>query len=217
MTEPSFSDPIDPKAYPTYEDYLDALEARGKFEEKTKEISGVMRKNASHEDLVKNMEAIGFTYYEDEFCERKWCNKRKACLLTTLESIQENYNEYFFNGVLSEKDLLVPKKDLEAMLCGRGCKLPEKNPKAFKAIEFLLAVDEALCFDNIFNKSWKAISKKEAVKCFGRSLYLFVISIVNNRDPKPYYEKLESSFNANELLDEDKSKKFLKIMKTLCN
>ncbi len=217
MPDSLFSDSIDPKAYPTYEDYLDALEARRKFEAKSKEISGIVAKNDSHEDLVKDMEAIGFAYYEDEFCERKWCNKNKMCLLTTLESIQENYNNYFFNGVLSEKDFLVPKKDLEAMLCGRGCKLPEKNPKTFKAIEFLLAVDEALCFDNIFNKSWKAISKKEVVKHFGRSLYLFVISAVNNRDPQTYYEKLESSFHANEIFDASRSEKFLKIMETLCD
>lgn len=215
MSDPSFPDPIDPKAYPTYEDYLDALEARRKFEEKVKAVGNVMEKSKTDGDLVQNMEAIGFTYYEDEFCERKWCNKNKICLLTTLESIQENYNEHFFNGVLSEKDFLVPKKDVETMLCGRVCTLPEKNPKALKAIEFLLAVDEALCFDNIFNKSLKAISKKEAVKHFGRSLYLFVISVVRNEPIDSRRIEFESIIVTGGIFDEKMSQKFLKKMKSL--
>jgi|GEM_PF-4096937 len=172
-----------------------------------------MAKNKTEEDLIRNLEALGFDDYEDELCKRDRCQKGQVCLFTMLELIQENYNESFFNGILTDKDFIISAKDMYAMLSGKGCHLPKKNSKAFKAIEFFLDADEALCYNNAFNESIEVAIKRNIVKHCGKILYLFVVSIVHGEDSKLCYDELESIIMISGIFKEDDSKELLKRLK----
>lgn len=61
-----FGDPIDPKQFSTYDEYLERLKLREEFQKKSGKIKKAFAKSGSDEELTKNMEAIGFTYFDDD-------------------------------------------------------------------------------------------------------------------------------------------------------
>gem|GEM_PF-5931554 len=44
-----------------------------------------MAKSNTEDDLIKNMEALGFDDYEDELCKRDWCQKELLKKLKTFK------------------------------------------------------------------------------------------------------------------------------------
>lgn len=60
---------LNPKDYATYEEYLAALKAREKFQRETAAVDQVFHEAENDEDLKEGMEALGFTYYDDEESE----------------------------------------------------------------------------------------------------------------------------------------------------
>ena len=61
-----FSDPIDPKQFSTYDEYLERLKLQEEFQKKSGKIKKAFVESGVDEELTKNMEAIGFTYFDDD-------------------------------------------------------------------------------------------------------------------------------------------------------
>ena len=144
-------DPIDPKAFPSFEEYQNALKIHDEFVERSTAASEVIRSAKSDEEERRGMEALGFTYHEDPSCGRSWCEEREECLWCSVLSWQEECNDQFFAGLLSDADLLIPKEIQDQCLSGAGCEaLPpswhQEGSNQHKAILWFLDVMDALIF-----------------------------------------------------------------------
>ncbi|HLD71892.1 hypothetical protein A3A67_04000 [Candidatus Peribacteria bacterium RIFCSPLOWO2_01_FULL_51_18] len=147
-----FGTPIDPKAFPSYEEYQKALKLSREFEERVGAVNEVMSTATSEEEECRGMEALGFTYHDDGPCERSLCQKREECLWCSLLAWQEECDEYFFGGLLSDDDRLIPDAMKDLCLSGEGCDaLPvswhQSGTKEHAAIVWFLDIMFAVFFE----------------------------------------------------------------------
>jgi len=148
-----FSDPIDPKAFPSYEEYQKALKLSREFDERVGAVGEITCTVKLEEEEHQRMEEMGFTFHDDDGpCERTLCQKHEECLWASFFSWQEECNDEFFGGLLAEADLLMSKEVQEQCLSGEGCDaLPAKwhrlETKEHAAIVWFLDVYSAVFFE----------------------------------------------------------------------
>lgn len=147
-----FGTPIDPKAFQSYEEYQKALELSREFEERVDAVNEVMNTASSAEEERRRMEALGFTFHDDGPCKRPLCQKREECLWCSLLTQQEECDEYFFGGLLSDDDRLIPDVIKDRCLSGEGCDaLPaswhQSGTKEHAAVVWFLDIMFAVFFE----------------------------------------------------------------------
>jgi|GEM_PF-2694954 len=177
-----FEDNMDPKKFSSYDEYLEALSMKEEFLGKVEAVDKLSEEAKTEEEYRKGMENLGFTYCEDEYCKNAWCAKNRQCLKVEIDVFQDEFNEMFFDDLLSEKDKIITdemcREDFE-----NECGLPESWHKMrsmeHKAVLFLFTVGEILFFNR------KAFSKKllkyPQIKAFCRNCFLFVQAILYKR------------------------------------
>lgn len=101
---------IDPKAFSSYDDFLKALQMHDEFVERSTAASRVIQSAKTEEEERRGMEALGFTYHEDPSCGRPWCEEREECMWCSVLSWQEECNNQFFGGLLTDADLPDPRR-----------------------------------------------------------------------------------------------------------
>lgn len=141
----------DPKAFSSFEDYQKALKRHDEFIQRSAAASEVLRSAKTEKEERRGMEALGFTYHEDPSCGRLWCEEREECLWCSVLSWQEECNDQFFSGLLSDDDLLAPQEIQDKCLSGEGCEaLPSswhrEGSDQRKAILWFLDMMDALIF-----------------------------------------------------------------------
>lgn len=144
-------DPINPKAFSSYDEYQKALRIHDEFVTRSTAASKIIQSAKTEEEERRGMEALGFTYHEDPSCGRPWCEEHEECLWCSVLSWQEECNDQFFGGLLTDADLLVPQEMQEQCLCGNGCDaLPsswhKEGSDQCKAILWFLDLMDALVF-----------------------------------------------------------------------
>lgn len=138
---------LNPKDYPDFEAYTRALKMKKEFEEKSKLVDVAIANSKTDTEFNENMEKLGFTYHEDEFCGREFCSEHEICLSILLDEIEASINEYVFLGLLFDHDLILSKrtKGSSFLHCND---LPEawfkKDSAQNKAIEVYLAVEDLI-------------------------------------------------------------------------
>ncbi|MFH1670279.1 MAG: hypothetical protein ABIA92_01700 [Patescibacteria group bacterium] len=142
----------DPKDYPNYDDYRKALEVREQFMDLSQKATDVIDSSKTDEEMRDGMEALGFTWHEDETCGREWCEKNDECLWCAVLVRQEECDKVFFSGLLREEDRLISKEVEEGCLGGEGCDaLPpswhQEGTQERRAILWFLRTIDALTFD----------------------------------------------------------------------
>ena len=66
--------PINPKDYASFDDYLKALKDAKEFEEKTKLVDDVFSRSETEDNVWSGLKELGFKYHhEDELCGREFC------------------------------------------------------------------------------------------------------------------------------------------------
>ncbi len=101
------SPPPNPKDYSSFEDYERAMKMHEDFLGKCKEVDEVMARTETEEEFKQEMEKLGFTCHEDEYCETEWCQKNEECLAVALEHFQNTSDEYFFWKMLPEVQKII--------------------------------------------------------------------------------------------------------------
>jgi hypothetical protein len=138
---------LNPKDYPDFESYTRALRIKKEFEEKSKLVDMAITNSKTDSEFQKNMEELGFTYHEDEFCGREFCSEHEMCLSILLDEIESSINERVFLGLLSDENLILPRKSEDVLfpLCDN---LPEawfeKNSIENEAIEKYLIIEDLI-------------------------------------------------------------------------
>ena len=117
------SPPPNPKDFSTYEEYLEALRLHEEFITMNKKVTEAINSTETEEDFNKKMEELGFTYHEDEYCEREWCQKNQCCLMIALDCLQISFNETCFAELLPEKDQIFTKESRSNIMVG-DCRIP---------------------------------------------------------------------------------------------
>jgi len=211
------STPINPKDFPSYEAYLDALKRHEAFQKRSEDVSGVVKNSKTDEAYQKGMEFLGFTCHEDEFCDRSYCQKNEICLWVALESFQSECNEYFFDGLLSSNDLIFTKEEVQNHF-ELGCKFTkswdDEESLVYKSILFSLDLEEAIYNSRPSDAPFEAFVKHAEIKSAFRNLYLFLLIQLRQADSKKkskVFNELEQFLKTNEILKKEVSKKFLKL------
>ncbi len=205
------SPPPDPKKFSCLEEYEWAVKLHEEFLEKSKGIQRALAETKIEEEFQKEMEKLGYTYHEDEYCESEWCQKRQECLAIVLECFQWSFDKHFFWGMLPEKDKII-RLNLDDHDCE---KLPptwkDSKTKEGRMIGWCFAIEEALMVNNLLDVSFVELTKQESVQKFCRSLYLALHKIlfgkkISTKDIQVIIDFLKK----NKVLNTKLSQKFLK-------
>ena len=177
-----FEDNTDPKKFSSYDEYLSTLRMKAEFLDRVEAVEKLSNEAKTEEEYIKGMENLGFTYCEDEYCENTWCAKNKQCLKAEIDIFQSEFDEMFFDNLLSERDKIITDEMFSGDF-GNGCGLPQSwhkiRSKEHKAILFLFTLGELLFFNRkAFSKK---LLKRSEVKTFCRNCFLFVQSILYKR------------------------------------
>ncbi len=215
MTNEFKSPPPNPKDYPSFEDYERAVKRHEEFVGMCKDVDEAMARTKTEEEFNREMEKLGFTCHEDEYCENEWCQKNEECLAFSLDAFQDASDEYFFWKMMP-KELKIMHIKLE----GDDCNLLEswKSPdtKEGKSIRFCLAVHDALVFENAPDISFVELVKQKTVQDFGRTLYLFLQKILMTESfPIKEAEEIQEFLNKNNALKPKVSSKLLKMLEAI--
>jgi hypothetical protein len=65
MKKPLIQDPINPKDYPSYEEYREALSIQDQFYEIVEVLDQIFEESETEEELHKKLLSLGFTAVED--------------------------------------------------------------------------------------------------------------------------------------------------------
>ncbi|MDO8649635.1 MAG: hypothetical protein Q7R81_07730 [Candidatus Peregrinibacteria bacterium] len=174
------SPPLNPKDYPTYAEYQAALQLREDFLNKAKAVDDLLQSTKTEEEYREGMKKLGFTYHEDEICEREWCRERETCIMIELECLQDLYNRTFFADLLAVRDYLITRKEMGSSLCGAGCTvLPvswsTKSSRERSVLEWFFDFSDALAFENVRGLRFAELSGVPDMNTVGQSVYLFVL------------------------------------------
>lgn len=213
--------PIDPKDFSSYEEYLKALKRHEQFQKMSEDVSEVVKHAKTDDEYQKGMEALGFTCHEDELCDRSYCQENEICLWVALESFQFECNKYFFEDLLSSHDLIFTKETVKNHF-EYGCRFPDswnnEEGLAYKSILFALDLEECIYHSRPSDISFEEFVKKEEVKSVFRNLYLFLlIQLKQNESTKKaqVVEALEKFLKENGLMKKGLSEEFLFQFRTL--
>ncbi|MBU1992483.1 MAG: hypothetical protein ABH856_04445 [Patescibacteria group bacterium] len=56
--------PINPKNYPTFEEYLEALRVREEFHERVKEVDKIIKESKTEKEYGERIRELGFTSHD---------------------------------------------------------------------------------------------------------------------------------------------------------
>jgi hypothetical protein len=113
------SPPPDPKDFLRFEDYQKALKIHEEFHDRVGNVSSLRDSTDNEDDFRKGMEALGFTYYEDEKCGNPWCEEYEWCMAELVDQIQYMANSHLFWDLLTPQDKIFPNtKKYESPICG---------------------------------------------------------------------------------------------------
>lgn len=212
---------INPKDFSSYEEYLEALKRDEKFQEMSDNISEVLRSSKTDEEYQKAVEALGFTYQEDEFCNRSYCQKNEICLWIALENFQSECDKHFFDGLLSPGDFILSEQEIKNHF-EFGCKFPkswnDEEGLAYKSILFALDLEEAIYHSRSSKVGFEAFLEKEETKSIFRNLYLFLLIQLKQPESakkEEVFSELGRFLENNELLEKKLSEEFLAKFKEL--
>ncbi len=211
------SPPPDPKDFPSFQDYERAVKMHEEFVDRCKEVDDVMARTETEEEYNREMEKLGFTCHEDEYCENEWCQKNEECLAFSLESFQDASDEYFFWKMMPKEQKVVHLK-----LEGEDCNLPKswKDPdtKEDQVIRFCLAVHDAMVFENAPDISFVDLVKQKEVQDFGRTLYLFLQKTLTEKAfPTKEAKEIQEFLQSSKTLKPKITSKLLKMLNVLLN
>ena len=206
------SPPPNPKDYSSFEDYERAMKMHEDFLGKCKEVDEVMARTETEEEFKQEMEKLGFTCHEDEYCETEWCQKNEECLAVALEHFQNTSDEYFFWKMLPEVQKIIHLR-FEGNNCDLAPDWKNPNTKEGKSVRFCLEVHDALVFENASDSPFVELVKQKEVQDFGRVLYLFLQKVLMgkkfpNRERKEIYKFLKD----NKILKTKVNVRLLKIL-----
>jgi hypothetical protein len=179
-------DPIDPKAYSSYDDYQKALKQHDEFIEKAAAVDSVMKNSKDDAGMRRGMEELGFTWVEDDTCGRPWCKEKEECLWVAVESHQDLCNDTVFDHLLAQEDLLLSDEEIDQCL-QRGCDaLPEawhdEESREHRALIWFISVSNAILLDMERDVSLDIfIAKHPVFQEFYRQFYLCTLQSVRGR------------------------------------
>ena len=201
----------DPKKFASFQDYERAVKMHEEFVSMSEEVSGLLARTKTEEEFNQEMEKLGYTCHEDEYCENEWCQKNEECLAIALEAFQDSSDEFFFWKMLPEKE-----KVIHLDLTGEDCNLPESwkasDTKEGKVIQFCLAVEEALLFENTLKVPFVELVKRKEVQDFGRVLYLFLQETLTGKEFSGKREEIQKFLQQSKILKPRIVTKLLKMM-----
>ncbi len=211
------SPPPNPKDFPSFEDYERAVKMHEEFTGRCLEVNDVMDRTKTEEEFNQEMEKLGFTFHEDEYCETEWCQKNEECLAFALEGFQSTSDKYFFWKILPEDQKIIHLK-----LEGDDCNLPtdwkDSKTKEGKVIRFCLSVHDALVFENSPDIPFLELVKQKEVQDFGRTLYLFLQKVLMEKAfPTKEAEEIQKFLQDSKVLKPKVTSKHLKTLKILLN
>jgi hypothetical protein len=206
----------DPKNFSSYEEYLKALDIYENFLDISKKTSKAIDDAKSDEELNEKMKELGFTCHEDEFCDRKYCQSNEICLWTVIESFQYDCEEHFFDGLLSEKDMILTQEDIENY-CETGCRFPkewdDENGPAYQSIMFVIDIEDAIYQSRPSHISFEGFTQQKEIKSFFRDLYMFLLIMLRqpHSDKKDrIFKNMKTFLKDNAVLSKKHSMGFLK-------
>jgi len=178
--------PLDPKAFPSYDDYRNALKFQEKFAERCDAVGDVMRTAKTQEQEREKMKEMGFTYVEDETCGRAWCEEKEECLWIAVGSHQDLCNDTVFDHLLAREDLLLSNEAIDRCL-QQGCDaLPrswhDRESKEHRALTWFISVSNTILLEMERDVSLDVfIAERPDLQEFYRQSYLCTLHLVHSR------------------------------------
>lgn len=226
LSSMDFCIPIDPKAFPSFEEYQQALKLHQEFEERLEAVNDIMNTATSEEEERHRMEALGFTYHDDGPCGRALCQQREECLWCSLLVEQEELNEHFFGGLLIDDDRLIPNALKDRCLSGEGCDaLPvlwhQPDTKENTAILWLLEVVSAVFFESSADLPFKEFHHLHPeIDDWVRHVYLAVLHIARGRpwsDTENGRQHIVDALTRTDILPPEKARTLLASFYSFCS
>ncbi|MBU1089999.1 hypothetical protein KKF38_04395 [Patescibacteria group bacterium] len=209
------SPPPNPADFPTFEEYEAALRMREKFLAMSEEVSKVVNESKTEEEFNREMEKLGFTCHQDEFCGEGWCKKHEEeCLAIALEYFQDEANADFFFGVLPEKEKIL-QGDFSERMCDLPSEWKDSKTREGKVVEFCLDFWDALVFKNSLGLSCDELVKEEEIQKIGRILYFVLQKTLFRKAVSKEIEQVRDFLHKNKFLNLKISRDFSKKLENI--
>ncbi len=181
---------LNPRDYPSFEDYLDALRASEAFGERVEQVSGVLSQGKSGEEEREEMKKLWFEWQnddEEELCGREFCTRHAACMAIILDEIEYSANSILFWWMLLDEHKILTKKPWELFVhCDD---LPpkwfEKWSEENRVIEAYMKIQDLTAeYGHSQGKSYNdLIESKVTISEFLEDLYFWLHAVLRESTP----------------------------------
>ena len=172
---------LNPRDYPSFEEYMEALKVSEAFSEKVGQVSDALSQGKNETEEREEMKKLWFEWHDDEYeelCGREFCNRHDACMAIILDEIEYSANSVLFGWMLLDDHKILTKKPWEFFVhCDN---LPErwfeKESEENRTIEAYMQIQDLLSADgHSQGKSYNdLLESKIVISGFLEDLYFWL-------------------------------------------